>query len=69
MHIAKQDDASLLMQLLYQLLGCVYRRVDHFRWVLPPSVEVAASERAAVIAIDHAVRIHHRHKLNNVVFS
>ena len=63
MQIAVENALAIQMHLLNQSLSVVYRWLQHFRRELPSSVQVAACQRASVVAVNDTVWVEHRHYL------
>ena len=67
--VAEQLDFAFFLKHLHHPLRKVDRRVEVLARLHPPSVQVEAEQRAAVVAVDHAVGVQHRDDLEDVVLS
>ena len=67
--VAEQLDFTFFLKHLHHPLREVDRRVEVLARLHPPSVQVEAEQRAAVVAVDHAVGVQHRDDLEDVVLS
>ena len=67
--VAVQENASLVVQIPYQLLGVVDRRVQVLVWGLPTPVEVTACQRASVIAVYNSIGVEHGYNLEDVLLA
>lgn len=63
--VTVESQRTLATELFDELLGVIHSRVKCLRRVLPAAVQVAAGERAAIVAIDDAVRVQHWHNLKD----
>lgn len=65
--VAEQTELTLLSELKHHLLTRVDGRMEDFRWGFPTAVEVAAGQRAAVVTVNHAIRVQHWYNLKHKV--
>lgn len=69
MQVAVKYAFPLFGKLPYKLLDIENNRVDLLRRILVPTVEVLATERAAVVAVDDAVHVDHWYDLEDEVLA
>ena len=67
--ITEQSERSLLRKLLPQSLHTIHLSVEQLRRILISSVEITASQRAAVVTMDHSIHIDHRHYFEHKALS
>ena len=69
MEIREDHHFTLLDKIVDHLLCVIDRRVEHFGWRLPSSVQIAASQRAPVVTVDNTVWIQHGEHFKDKVLS
>ena len=69
MEVAVENNTPLIMQISYELLRVVNRRMEELVRCFPPSVEITARKRTSVVTIDDSIRIEHGYNLEDKLFS
>lgn len=69
MEVSKDEQLSLLYEVVDHLLGVVDRGVQHFRRGFPSSIQIAPGQRATIVSINDTVWVQHRDDFENKVLS
>ena len=69
MEVSEHQHFTLLNKSVNHLLRVVDRRVQHFGRRFPATVKVAASQGAAIVAVNDAIRVQHRYHLEDKVLA
>ena len=65
MEVKYENSFFLILQDLF--FDVVYGRCGMFRWPFPDSIRIDAGEFSPGVAMDHPIRIDHRHYLEDIV--